>query len=79
MAAGEVWKTISKTRLGFYEYLVMPFGLTNSPIYFQNFINDVLGNNILNFFVIAYVNNILVFSKIFQKHKKQVRTVLAYL
>ena len=35
-------------------------------------------NNILNLFVTAYVDDILVFSKIFQKHKKHVKTVLAH-
>ena len=55
----------------------MPFGLANALSSFQNFINNILKYNTLNLFVIAYVNNILVFSKIFQKHKKHVRTVLA--
>ena len=54
----------------------MPFGLSNAPSSFQNFLNDVLGNDILDIFVTAYVNNILVFSKTLQEHKKHVKTVL---
>ena len=54
----------------------MPFGLSNAFNSFQNFLNDVLGNDILNIFVTAYVNDILVFSKTLQKHKKHVKTVL---
>ena len=57
----------------------MLFGLVNASIYFQNFINNDLENNILDLFVIAYVNNILVFSKTLQKNRDYVRTVLAYL
>ena len=79
MAAGKEWKTILKTRLSLYKYLVMPFGLANASNFFQNFINDVLENNILDLFVIAYVDDILVFSKTLYKQKKHVKTVLACL
>ena len=54
----------------------MPFGLSNAPSSFQNFLNDMLGNDILDIFVIAYVDDILVFSKTLQEHKKHVKTVL---
>ena len=54
----------------------MLFGLTNALSSFQNFINVVLGNDILNIFVTAYEDNILVFSKTFQEHKKHVKTFL---
>ena len=77
MAEEEEYKTAFRTRLGLYEYLVMPFGLSNAPSSFQNFLNDVLGNNILNIFVTAYVNDILVFSKTLQEQKKHVKTVLS--
>ena len=54
----------------------MPFGLSNAPSSFQNFLNNVLGNDILDVFVTAYVNDILVFSKTLQKHRKHIKTVL---
>ena len=54
----------------------MPFGLSNAPSSFQNFLNVVLGNDILDIFVTAYVDDILVFSKTVQEHKKPVKTVL---
>ena len=57
----------------------MLFGLVYIPNFFQNFINNILEKDILDFFVTTYVNNILVFSKTFQKYKKHVRTVLARL
>ena len=57
----------------------MLFKLVNALSSFQNFINDVLENNILDLFVTAYVDNILVFSKTFQEHKKHVKTVLTHL
>ena len=76
MTKEEEWKTAFKTCLGLYEYLVMPFGFSNAPSSFQNFLNDVLGNDILDIFVTAYVDDILVFSKTFQEHRKHVKTVL---
>ena len=57
----------------------MPFGLANAPSSFQNFINDILENNILDLFLTVYVDDILVFSKTLQEHRKHVRTVLACL
>ena len=54
----------------------MPFGLSNAPSFFQNFLNDVLGNDILDIFVTAYVDDFLVFSKTLQEHRKHVQTVL---
>ena len=76
MAKGKEWKTAFRTCLGLYEYLVMPFEHSNAPSFFQNLLNNVLGNDILDIFVTAYVDDILVFSKTFQKHKKHVKTVL---
>ena len=38
--------------------------------------NNVLGNDILDIFVAAYVDDILVFSKTLQEHRKHVKTVL---
>ena len=57
----------------------MLFGLANAPSSFQNFINDILENDILNTFVMAYVDDILVFSKTLKEHKQHVKTVLSHL
>ena len=79
IAAGEEWKTAFRTCLGIYKYLVLLFGLSNGQSTFQNYINNVLGNNILDLFVIVYVDNILVFSKTLQEYRKHVKSVIAHL
>ncbi|KAL0934971.1 reverse transcriptase domain protein [Colletotrichum truncatum] len=75
MKSGEEWKTAFRTRRGHYEYLVMPFGLTNAPATFQTMINHVL-REFLDVFVVVYLDDILIFSKTLEDHKKHVHQVL---
>ncbi|KAH8193483.1 hypothetical protein TruAng_012351 [Truncatella angustata] len=72
---GDEWKTAFRTKYGHFEYLVMPFGLTNVPASFQNMINTVL-RECLDDFVVIYLDDILIFSKTLEEHKKHVATVL---
>jgi hypothetical protein len=73
--AGHEWKTAFRTRFGLYEYLVMPFGLTNAPATFQAYINNVL-RKYLDHFVVVYLDDILVYSKTYDDHVRDVRKVL---
>ena len=75
MRAGEEWKTAFRTRYGHYEYMVMPFGLTNASATYQEMINDALREH-LNVFVIAYLDDILIYSKTLNEHKQHVRAML---
>lgn len=75
---GEEWKTAFRTRYGHFEYLVMPFGLTNAPATCMRLMNDIL-REFLDVFVIAYLDDILVFSKEEQEHIGHVRKVLTAL
>lgn len=71
---GDEWKTAFRTRYGHFESLVMPFGLCNAPATFQHFINDVL-RDLLDQFVIAYLDDILIFSDSLQEHRKHVSII----
>jgi hypothetical protein len=53
----------------------MPFGLTNAPATFQELINNVLRAH-LDIFVVAYLDNILVYSENKEDYVEHVRTVL---
>src|SRR5204862_6706774 len=53
----------------------MLFELTNTSVTFQELINHVLYNH-LNEFVIAYLDNILIYSENEKNHKKHVKKVL---
>ena len=78
MAADGEWKMAFRTNLDLYKCLVLLPGLSNVTGTFKNYINIVLENDILNLFVTAYIDNILVFSKTLQGHRKQVKIVLAH-
>jgi hypothetical protein len=75
MKEGEEWKTAFRTRYGLYEYLVMPFGLTNAPATCQELINNVLRVH-LDRTVVAYLDDILVYSRTLEEHIRHVTEVL---
>ncbi len=60
---------------GHYEYLVMPFGLSNSPSVFQAYIKDVF-RDMLNRWVIVYIDDIQIYSDSLETHVQHVRAVL---
>lgn len=73
--AGDEWKTAFSTTRGHYEYTVMPFGLSNCPSVFQSFMNDVF-RDMLDRWVIIYIDDILIYSNTMKEHVEHVRMVL---
>ncbi len=66
------------TALEAYKYKVLSFKLTNEPIFFQQYMNDVLWD-FLNDFCQAYLDDILIYSKTRKKHRNHVKLVLSRL
>src|SRR5205814_1755364 len=75
IAMGDEWKTAFRTRYGHFEYLVMPFGLTNAPATFQSYINEVL-RTYLDEFCVAYIDDILIYSRTLEERIEHVRKIL---
>ncbi|QRW15700.1 Retrotransposable element Tf2 protein [Rhizoctonia solani] len=72
---GNKWKTAFKTKYGLFKYLVMPFGLTNAPAAFQDMMNKIF-RDLLDVYVIIYLDDILVFSLNERDHENHVWEVL---
>jgi hypothetical protein len=71
----DIPKTVFHTWYGLYEYTVMSFGLTNAPSYFMYLMNKVF-MEYLDKFVVVFINNILIYSKIEAEHEEHLRLVL---
>jgi hypothetical protein len=72
---GDKWKTAFLYRYSHFEYNVIPFGLANAPAIFQTFINKVLGD-LLDNICIAYLDDILIYSRPANDHILHVCRVL---
>ncbi|GJR63805.1 putative reverse transcriptase domain-containing protein [Tanacetum coccineum] len=70
--------TAFRTRYGHFEFQVMPFGLTNAPAVFMDLMNRVC-KPYLDKFVIAFIDDILVYSKDEEEHGKHLKIVLELL
>ncbi|MBW0571807.1 hypothetical protein O181_111522, partial [Austropuccinia psidii MF-1] len=73
---GDEHLTAFRTKYGSFEYLVMPFGLTNAPASFQNLVNDIL-QDLLDVYVVVYLDDFMVFSKYEEEHVTHLSTVLS--
>jgi len=56
----------------------MPFGLTNAPAAFQQFMNNIF-SNLLDVYVMIYLDNILIYSNNMSEHYQHVKKVLKHL
>ena len=70
----DVPKTAFRTRWGSYQFLVMSFGVTNTPSQFMHLVQDIL-RKYLDDFVIVFIDDILIFSRITKEHCKDLRLV----
>ena len=75
---GDMPRKIFKIRYDHYEFLVMSFSLTNALGVFMELMNRVF-KECLDMFVIVFIDDILVYSKLDQKHQWHLWKVLTIL
>ncbi|GJR42478.1 putative nucleotidyltransferase, ribonuclease H [Tanacetum coccineum] len=78
IAEGDEAKTTCVTRYGSYEFLVMPFGLTNAPATFCTLMNKLF-HPFLDKFVVAYLDDIVVYSHTLEEHVLHLKHVFQVL
>ena len=69
-------KTAFTSPFGKYKYLQVPFGLTQAPAYFQELMNKVLKDIP---FTIAYLDDIIIYSKSAEEHLDHLQQVFCKL
>lgn len=75
LRAGDEWKPAFSMTSGHYKYNV---SLVSAPSFFQSFMNDMFWD-MLNCFVVAYIDDILMYFRSFTEHVAHVRKVLCRL
>ncbi|CAF2698527.1 unnamed protein product [Rotaria sp. Silwood2] len=71
-------KTAFSTRDGHFQFKVLPQGLTNGPPTFQRIVNQILGPNRWKH-VLAYIDDIIIYSQNFNEHLKHIEEVCSLL
>ena len=76
---GDEWKAAFRTNMGLFELTVIFFGLTNSPATFQAMMNELFRDLIHEGVVVVYLDDILIFTKTLDEHRRVTREVLRIL
>nr|GEU52044.1 retrotransposon protein, putative, Ty3-gypsy subclass [Tanacetum cinerariifolium] len=74
----DILKTTFRTHYSHYEFQVMPFGLTNAPTVFMDLMNRVC-KPYLDKFMIVFIDDILIYSKIKEEHAEHLKLILKFL
>ncbi|MBW0528169.1 hypothetical protein O181_067884 [Austropuccinia psidii MF-1] len=62
--------------MGIYEYTRMPFGIKNAPAHFQRMMNTIFQEEILEGWMVVYIDDIIIYSETWVDHVQYIDRVL---
>ncbi|MBW0555151.1 hypothetical protein O181_094866 [Austropuccinia psidii MF-1] len=63
--------------MGIYGYTRMPFGIKNAPAHFQRMMNTILQDEILEGWMVVYIDDIIIYTETWEDHVKYIDRVLS--
>ncbi|MBW0574315.1 hypothetical protein O181_114030 [Austropuccinia psidii MF-1] len=63
--------------MGIYEYNRMPFGIKNAPAHFQRMMDTISQEEILEGWMVVYIDDIIIYSETWEDHVQSVDRVLS--
>ena len=73
---GDEWKAAFSMLEGSFKPTVMFFGLTNSPATFQEMMNDLLRDLVVEEKIVVFIDNVMIATEIEERHDEIVEEVL---
>ncbi|MBW0558577.1 hypothetical protein O181_098292 [Austropuccinia psidii MF-1] len=65
--------------MGIYEYTRMPFGIKNAPAHFQRMMDTIFQEEILEVWMVVYIDEIIIYSETWEDHIQYIDRVLKLL
>ncbi|MBW0502080.1 hypothetical protein O181_041795 [Austropuccinia psidii MF-1] len=63
--------------MGIYEYTRIPFGIKNAPAHFQRMMDTIFQEEILEGWMLVYIDEIIIYSETWEDHGKYIDIVLS--
>ncbi|MBW0484756.1 hypothetical protein O181_024471 [Austropuccinia psidii MF-1] len=63
--------------MGIYEYTRMPFGIKNAPAHFQRMMDTIFQKDILEGWMVVYIDYIIIYSETWEYHVQYIERVLS--
>lgn len=70
------YKTAFVTHHGHWQWNCLPFGLKSSPAIFQRVLASILRRSNLDSFAVNYIDDVLIYSNMYEEHVKHIQLVL---
>ncbi|MBW0483034.1 hypothetical protein O181_022749 [Austropuccinia psidii MF-1] len=63
--------------MGIYEYTRMPFGIKNAPAHFQRMLDTIFQEEMLEGWMVVYIDDIIIYSETWEDHVQYIDKVLS--